>query len=96
MANGKPSLSGPPRTGPGRARGRPAIPPLSAGSAAHARADGRVRDAHTWSRRLTEAAHSFAGHAEVAFAPHHRPLWGRERITEFLSVQRDVQTRTRT
>lgn len=61
-----------------------------ADSAAHARTGGRVRDAHTWSRRLTEAVQCFAGHADVAFAPHHWPVWGRERITEFLSVQRDV------
>ncbi|GGV09970.1 alkyl/aryl-sulfatase [Streptomyces spectabilis] len=61
-----------------------------ADGAPHTPLGGRVRDAHAWSRHLTETAQSFAGHTEVAFAAHHWPVWGEERITEFLSVQRDV------
>ncbi|MFD9903405.1 alkyl/aryl-sulfatase [Streptomyces sp. NPDC059063] len=50
----------------------------------------QVRDAHAWSKYLTEALQTFAEHTEVEFASHHWPLWGREKIVEFLGVQRDV------
>jgi alkyl sulfatase BDS1-like metallo-beta-lactamase superfamily hydrolase len=49
-----------------------------------------VRDPHAWARYLTEAIELFAGQTEVAFASHHWPTWGRERILEFLSLQRDL------
>ncbi|MEO3789603.1 alkyl sulfatase dimerization domain-containing protein [Nonomuraea sp. B10E15] len=49
-----------------------------------------VRDARVWSRYLTEAIALFADHADVAFASHHWPTWGRERIVTFLSQQRDL------
>ncbi|MGW4798216.1 alkyl/aryl-sulfatase [Nonomuraea sp. NPDC004297] len=49
-----------------------------------------VRDARTWARYLTEAIALFAGRAEVAFASHHWPTWGRERVERFLSQQRDT------
>jgi alkyl sulfatase BDS1-like metallo-beta-lactamase superfamily hydrolase len=49
-----------------------------------------VRDARIWSRYLQEAITLFAGEAEVAFASHHWPTWGNERIVAFLSEQRDL------
>jgi alkyl sulfatase BDS1-like metallo-beta-lactamase superfamily hydrolase len=49
-----------------------------------------VRDPHVWSRYLTEAIDTFADRADVVFASHHWPTWTRERITEFLGIQRDL------
>jgi alkyl sulfatase BDS1-like metallo-beta-lactamase superfamily hydrolase len=49
-----------------------------------------VRDAHVWARYLTETITMFADRADVAFASHHWPTWGAERITEWLSLQRDT------
>ena len=49
-----------------------------------------VRDPHVWSGYLTEAIDHFTDNVEVAFASHHWPTWGRERVVEFLSTQRDL------
>jgi alkyl sulfatase BDS1-like metallo-beta-lactamase superfamily hydrolase len=49
-----------------------------------------VRDPHAWSGYLTEALELFGGEAEVAFASHHWPTWGNDRVVEFLSLQRDL------
>ena len=49
-----------------------------------------VRDPHAWSGYLTEAIDTFADRTDVVFASHHWPTWGRERIVEFLSLQRDL------
>jgi alkyl sulfatase BDS1-like metallo-beta-lactamase superfamily hydrolase len=49
-----------------------------------------VRDPHVWSGYLTEAIDTFAGRTDVVFASHHWPTWGRDRIVEFLSLQRDL------
>ena len=49
-----------------------------------------VRDPHAWSGYLTEAIDTFADRADVVFASHHWPTWGRERIVEFMSLQRDM------
>lgn len=49
-----------------------------------------VRDPRAWSGYLTEAIDTFADRADVVFASHHWPTWGRERIVEFLSLQRDL------
>lgn len=49
-----------------------------------------VRDPHDWARYLTEAIQLFGGASDVVFASHHWPVWGRERVLEFLSEQRDV------
>jgi alkyl sulfatase BDS1-like metallo-beta-lactamase superfamily hydrolase len=49
-----------------------------------------VRDPHAWAGYLTEAIDKFADRADVAFASHHWPTWGRERVVEFLSLQRDM------
>lgn len=49
-----------------------------------------VRDPHGWAGYLTEAIDAFADRADVVFASHHWPTWGRERIVEYLSLQRDL------
>lgn len=49
-----------------------------------------VRDPHAWSGYLTEAIDTFSDRADVVFASHHWPTWGRERIVEYLSLQRDL------
>ncbi|MFE6509732.1 alkyl/aryl-sulfatase [Nocardioides sp. NPDC057767] len=49
-----------------------------------------VRDARLWARYLTEAIDLFAARADVAFATHHWPTWGAERIEAFIAGQRDV------
>jgi alkyl sulfatase BDS1-like metallo-beta-lactamase superfamily hydrolase len=49
----------------------------------------QVRDARNWSRYLAEAIELFAGDAEVAFASHHWPAWGKEAIARYLAEQRD-------
>ncbi|WP_336083001.1 alkyl/aryl-sulfatase [Nocardia sp. SSK8] len=49
-----------------------------------------VRDPHVWSKYLTEAINRYAARADVVFASHHWPTWGTERLTEFLSIQRDL------
>jgi alkyl sulfatase BDS1-like metallo-beta-lactamase superfamily hydrolase len=49
-----------------------------------------VRDPHAWSGYLTEAIDTFTDRTDVVFASHHWPTWGRERVVEFLSVQRDL------
>ncbi|MCC3777352.1 alkyl/aryl-sulfatase [Streptomyces sp. UNOB3_S3] len=50
----------------------------------------QVRDAHAWSKYLTETIQTFGEHTDVEFASHHWPRWGKEKIVEYLSVQRDV------
>jgi alkyl sulfatase BDS1-like metallo-beta-lactamase superfamily hydrolase len=56
---------------------------LTLGSAA-------VRNPHTWSRYLTETIELFGGEADVMFASHHWPTWGRQQIKTFLTKQRDL------
>lgn len=51
---------------------------------------GAVRDVRAWARHLTEAIALFGGRAEVAFAAHHWPTWGHDRIERFLAQQRDL------
>ena len=49
-----------------------------------------VRDPRMWARYLTEAIGLFTDYTDVAFASHHWPTWGRERIVRYLSEQRDL------
>jgi len=49
----------------------------------------KVRDALAWSRFIDDAKNRFS-QADVYFASHHWPIWGRERISAFLEVQRDT------
>ena len=49
----------------------------------------QVRDALAWSKYINEAMDLFPD-AEVAFASHHWPTWGKDNIRGFLSNQRDT------
>jgi alkyl sulfatase BDS1-like metallo-beta-lactamase superfamily hydrolase len=49
-----------------------------------------VRDPRVWSRYLDEAIKLFTADSDVAFASHHWPTWGQERIVEYLTQQRDL------
>jgi len=49
----------------------------------------KVRDALRWSGFIEEARNIF-GDAEIYFASHHWPLWGKNNIQDFLRKQRDT------
>jgi alkyl sulfatase BDS1-like metallo-beta-lactamase superfamily hydrolase len=49
----------------------------------------QVRDALGWSKYINEAMDMFPD-AEVAFASHHWPTWGKDNIRAFLANQRDT------
>ncbi len=49
-----------------------------------------VRDPRIWAHYLNEAIDLFCDDVEVAFASHHWPTWGRDRIVTYLSQQRDL------
>ncbi|MFD4369878.1 alkyl/aryl-sulfatase [Rhodococcus sp. NPDC058521] len=49
-----------------------------------------VRDPHGWAKYLSETVALFGNEVEVAFASHHWPTWGNERVVGFLSTQRDL------
>ncbi len=49
-----------------------------------------VRDPRIWSRYLGETIDLFCADTDVAFASHHWPTWGTERIVEYLELQRDL------
>ncbi len=49
----------------------------------------RVRDALKWSDYIDQAIRMFGG-ADIYFGSHHWPLWGNERIIDFLEKQRDT------
>ena len=50
----------------------------------------QVRDALWWSQCLAETVERFGDRADVLFAGHHWPTWGREEIARFLAEQRDL------
>src|SRR5262247_269590 len=50
----------------------------------------QVRDANAWAKYLNEAMDRFGRDADVVFAQHHWPVWGRERLLDFLGKQRDL------
>ena len=49
-----------------------------------------VRDARAWAKFIDVALHEFAPEAEVMFASHSWPRWGRARIEEVMRGQRDM------
>jgi alkyl sulfatase BDS1-like metallo-beta-lactamase superfamily hydrolase len=49
-----------------------------------------VRDALAWSQYINAALYEFGSKADVMFASHSWPRWGKERITEVMSGQRDM------
>ena len=49
-----------------------------------------VRDPRAWAGYLTEAIDLFGDKSDVAFASHHWPTWGRDKVVGYLSLQRDL------
>jgi alkyl sulfatase BDS1-like metallo-beta-lactamase superfamily hydrolase len=49
-----------------------------------------VRDPKLWAYYLNQTIALFGSESDVVFAQHHWPTWGTERITTFLSDQRDM------
>jgi alkyl sulfatase BDS1-like metallo-beta-lactamase superfamily hydrolase len=49
-----------------------------------------VRDALAWSQYINVALYEFGDQAEVMFASHSWPRWGKERISEVMRGQRDM------
>ncbi|WP_084529642.1 alkyl/aryl-sulfatase [Nocardia crassostreae] len=49
-----------------------------------------VRDPHVWSKYLTESINLYARQSDVVFSSHHWPIWGTDKIVDFLSTQRDL------
>jgi len=49
----------------------------------------KVRDALAWSKYIHELMRLFPD-ADVVFASHHWPIWGSERVQQYLGSQRDV------
>ncbi|MDG3016387.1 alkyl/aryl-sulfatase [Speluncibacter jeojiensis] len=49
-----------------------------------------IRDAAAWSNYIHESIELFADDTDVMFIGHHWPVWGREKIVEFLAQQRDL------
>ncbi len=50
----------------------------------------QVRDAAAWWKTLNEAIESFGDKSEVVFSQHTWPIWGQEKIVDFLEKQRDM------
>ncbi|MSX02543.1 MAG: MBL fold metallo-hydrolase [Actinobacteria bacterium] len=50
----------------------------------------QVRDALWWSQCLAETVELYGDRAEVLFAGHHWPTWGRSEIAQYLAEQRDL------
>ncbi len=50
----------------------------------------KVRDALAWSDYIQEAIDLFAHRSDMYFGSHQWPLWGRERVLDFLEKQRDI------
>jgi alkyl sulfatase BDS1-like metallo-beta-lactamase superfamily hydrolase len=49
-----------------------------------------VRDAHQWAHYLSETIDLWGDDVDVVFASHHWPTWDRDRVVEFLAMQRDM------
>jgi alkyl sulfatase BDS1-like metallo-beta-lactamase superfamily hydrolase len=50
----------------------------------------QVRDALQWARYLDEAIDLYANKSDVKFQSHHWPLWGSQKIEDYLKKQRDL------
>ncbi|KAA3639704.1 MAG: MBL fold metallo-hydrolase [Armatimonadetes bacterium] len=50
----------------------------------------KIRSADAWSRHLNDAIRLWTDNAEVVFASHHWPTWGKENIVAYLKGQRDL------
>jgi alkyl sulfatase BDS1-like metallo-beta-lactamase superfamily hydrolase len=49
-----------------------------------------IRDGRLWSHYIDEAIERYGNRTDAVIAQHHWPMWGNERITAFLTKQRDL------
>lgn len=50
----------------------------------------KTRDALAWARYLNEALEAFVPEVDAVVVQHHWPVWGQDRIREYLAGQRDM------
>ncbi len=50
----------------------------------------RTRDARNFARYLDETLERWGDEAELHYGPHTHPMWGNDRITDFIASQRDT------
>lgn len=50
----------------------------------------KVRDSLLWSNYIDEALRLFGSQADIYFGCHHWPIWGNEKVVDFLKKQRDL------
>jgi alkyl sulfatase BDS1-like metallo-beta-lactamase superfamily hydrolase len=50
----------------------------------------QVRNTLDWSRYINEALEMWGSEVEILVGQHHWPVWGNERIRQFLKIQRDL------
>ena len=50
----------------------------------------KTRDSLAWARYLDQALDAFVPSVDALVVQHHWPVWGRERITEYVAGQRDM------
>ena len=50
----------------------------------------QVRDAYAWSDQINESIELFGDRLEVEFASHHWPIWGRDKVIDYLTKQADT------
>jgi alkyl sulfatase BDS1-like metallo-beta-lactamase superfamily hydrolase len=50
----------------------------------------KTRDSLAWARYLDEALDAFVPYVDVVYTQHHWPVWGKERMTEYVAGQRDL------
>ena len=50
----------------------------------------QVRDPRAWAHYLDEAIGLFGRESELVFTSHHWPVWGRDRLLEYMKKQRDM------
>lgn len=49
-----------------------------------------VRDAKAWSKYLDETLALFGERSDILFSSHHWPTWGKEKLIQMVSEQRDL------
>jgi alkyl sulfatase BDS1-like metallo-beta-lactamase superfamily hydrolase len=50
----------------------------------------KTRDSLAWARYMDQALDLFVPHVDAIIVQHHWPVWGRERIAEYVAGQRDM------
>jgi alkyl sulfatase BDS1-like metallo-beta-lactamase superfamily hydrolase len=50
----------------------------------------QVRDAYAWSDQINESIELFGDRLEVEFASHHWPIWGQDKVIDYLTKQADT------